>query len=39
MHRINQETIDKIIEEYIKRGYTTGKQVASEYYEIPIDND
>ena len=27
------------IENYIKEGYNKGKQEASEYYEIPIDND
>ena len=27
------------IENYIKEGYNKGKQEASDYYEIPIDND
>ena len=27
------------IENYIKEGYNKGKKEASEYYEIPIDND
>ena len=29
----------KTIENYIKEGYNKGKKEASEYYEIPIDND